>query len=253
MEISVKDLLKSGAHFGHRKSRWHPKMKEYIFGLKSGVHIIDLEKTIQAFDAVKPVINQVVENDGSILFLATKKQAQAITEKYAKECGMPYINHRYIGGFITNFQEIRKLIRKYKSLLSKREKGELKKYTKKEQLEFDREIERLDEAVSGVASLDALPDLIFLIDVKNEKTAINEARKKHIPMIGICDTNVNPQLVDYVIPGNDDATKAIELYCAYMASLINKAKALKPKETKEPEVKASVKEKKVAKTKKKAA
>lgn len=222
--IELIDLLKAGVHYGHSKSRWHPKMKEYIFGLKGGIHIIDLEKTKQALEKIKPMIEDIVSKQGTILFISTKRQGQEVVQKYASECGMPYIQRRYIGGFITNFQEIRKLLRKYKTLLSKREKGELKKYTKKEQLEFDREIARLDDSVSGVANLEKLPDLIFIIDIKHEKTALNEARKKQIPILAVCDTNVNPEQVEYVIPGNDDATKAIEMYCAYISDIIKEAK-----------------------------
>lgn len=232
IQIELLDLLKAGVHYGHQKSRWHPKMKPYIFGIKSGIHIIDLEKTKQALEGAQPIIENIIANQGTILFLSTKRQSQKFVEECAIKCGMPYIHRRYIGGFITNFFEIRKLIRKYRTLLLKREKGELKKYTKKEQLEFDRDIERLHDAVGGVVNMEQLPELIFMIDIKHEKTALKEAIRKHIPIMAICDTNVNPENIDYVIPGNDDATKAIELYCKYICDFILEAKEKFPvKET----------------------
>ncbi len=217
---TVLELLKAGAHFGHQPSRWHPKMKPYIYGIRNGVHIIDLEKSVTQLQEVQEFIKEIVSKGGTILFLGTKKQVQAVIEKEAKKCGMPYITERWLGGFLTNFSTVIKLGKKYKDLLQKKESGELAKYTKKEQLNFEREIKKLHSVISGVKDMEKLPEAIFVWDVKNEKTAILEARKKEIPIIGICDTNTNPEGITYVIPANDDATKAIDLIIAYIADCI---------------------------------
>jgi len=214
---SVLDLLKAGAHFGHQSSRWHPKMEPYIYGIRNSVHIIDLEKTVKKLEEAQEFIKKVVSNNGTILFLGTKKQVQGIIEKEAKRCGMPYISQRWLGGFLTNFSTVIKLGKKYKDLLQKKEKGELAKYTKKEQLNFQREIEKLASAIGGVKDMEKLPEALFVWDVKTEKTAVLEAKKKKIPIIGICDTNTNPEGIDYIIPSNDDATKAISLITEYIA------------------------------------
>jgi len=221
---SVLEMMKSGVHFGHQTSRWHPKMAPYIYGAKNGVHVIDLEKTIAQLNEVQNFINNVVSKGGSILFLGTKNQVQPVIKREAERCGMPYVTEKWIGGFFTNFPVVIKLTKKYKELVSKREKGEFKKYTKKEQLDFTREIEKLEKAIFGVKDMEKLPEAIFVWDVRTEKTAINEALKKKIPVIGICDTNVNPTPIDYVIPSNDDATKAIELIITHIADCVLAAK-----------------------------
>jgi small subunit ribosomal protein S2 len=221
---TVLELLKSGAHFGHQVSRWHPKMKPYIFGVRNGVHIIDLEKTVQKLEEVQDFIKQIVSNNGTILFLGTKKQVKKVLQREAKRCEMPYISEKWIGGFLTNFSVVIKLTQKYNNLVKKRDSGELNKYTKKEQLDFEREIDKLESDIFGVKDMTKLPDVIFVWDVKKEKTAIKEAKVKKIPIIGICDTNTNPQGIDYVIPTNDDATKAIDLIIGYIADCIIEAK-----------------------------
>jgi small subunit ribosomal protein S2 len=221
---TVLELLKSGAHFGHQSSRWHPKMGKYIFGIRNGIHIIDLEKTIKELGKTQEFIKQIVSKNGTILFLGTKKQVQAILEREAKRCGMPYVTQHWIGGFLTNFPVVVKLIKKYNSLVKKRESGELAKYTKKEQLNFEREIKKLELAVFGVRDIEKVPDVLFIWDVKSEKTAVKEAQSKKIPIIGICDTNTNPTGIDYVIPTNDDATKAIDLIMTYIADCVIEAK-----------------------------
>lgn len=221
---TVLELLKSGAHFGHQSSRWHPKMMPYIFGVRNGIHIIDLEKAVEKLEEVQKFINQIVSNGGTILFLGTKKQVQKVIEKEAQKCGMPYLTEKWIGGFLTNFPVVIKLTKKYNDLVRKKESGEFKKYTKKEQLDFEKEISKLHSAVYGVRNMEKLPDAIFVWDVKKEKTAINESITRRIPVIGICDTNANPTGVDHVIPCNDDATKAIELITAFIADCILEAK-----------------------------
>lgn len=222
-------MLKSGVHFGHQLSRRHPKMKPYIFTSKSGFHIINLEKTQEKLQEALDFTKKVVANGGTILFLGTKKQAQPIIVKYAKECDMPYITERWLGGTFTNFGEISRVVKKFTELKNKKQTGELDKYTKKEKLEFDREIEKLEAIVGGIESLTKIPDAIFVCDVKKEKTAVNEAIKKNIPVIAMCDTNVNPGKVNYCIPANDDAVKSIELITSLISSAVKEGSSEKEK------------------------
>ncbi|MFA6215397.1 MAG: 30S ribosomal protein S2 [Patescibacteria group bacterium] len=218
-------MLKSGVHFGHQHSKRHPKMQPYIFTSKSGFHIINLEKTQEMLQEALEFTKKIVANGGTILFLGTKKQAQQIIIKNAKETGMPYITERWLGGTFTNFAEILRVVRKLTELKRKKTSGQLEKYTKKEQLEFDREIEKLEKMVGGIESMTKIPDAIFVCDVKKEKTAILEAIKKNIPVIAMCDTNANPDKVNYVIPANDDAVKSIELITGLIAEAIKEGLA----------------------------
>lgn len=220
----VLEMLKAGVHFGHQSSRWHPKMGPYIFGIRNGVHIIDLEKTAQKLAEAQEFIKKVVSSNGTILFLGTKRQVKPVLEREAKKCVMPYISERWIGGFITNFSIVIKLAKKYKDLVKKRDAGELNKYTKKEQLEFEKEIAKLESMVYGIKDLEKIPDVIFIWDVKTEQTAVREAKSRQVPIIGICDTNTNPEGIDYVIPCNDDASKAIDLIMTYIADCVIEAK-----------------------------
>jgi len=222
---TILELLEAGAHFGHQSSRWHPKMKPYIFGERNGVHIIDLEKTIEKLEEIQNFIKQVISRGGVILFLGTKKQVHEVIEREAKRCGMPYISNRWIGGYLTNFFSVIKLVKRYKDLVQKRDSGQLEKYTKKERLNFEKEIAKLESEIFGVKDLEKIPDAIFVWDVRKEKTAIAEAKSKKVPVIGICDTNVNPEEIEYVIPVNDDATKTIDLVIKYMADCVIDAKA----------------------------
>lgn len=218
-------MLKSGSHFGHQVSRRHPKMKPYIFTAKSGFHIINLELTQEKLAEALEYVRKLVANGGTILFLGTKKQAQPIIEKYAKECGMPYITQRWLGGTLTNFNEISHVIKKYVDLKKQRASGQLEKYTKKEQLDFSKEIEKLDGVVGGIETLTRIPDAIFVCDVKREKTAVTEAVKRNVPIIAICDTNVNPDKVNYVIPANDDAVKSLDLIIGLVGAAIREGAA----------------------------
>jgi small subunit ribosomal protein S2 len=220
------EMLKSGVHFGHQTSRWHPKMKPYIFTQRNGIHIINLEETQAKLKEAVDFIRKTVQNGGVILFVGSKKQAQSIIERHAKDCGMPYVTERWLGGTMTNFSVILKLIRKLKDLKKKSEKGELEKYTKKEQLEFKREIEKLEKSIGGIQYMEKIPEAIFILDIKKEKTAFEEAKKRRIKIIAVCDTNVNPKDVDYIIPGNDDATKSIELIVGFISESIKEAKEL---------------------------
>ncbi len=218
------EMLKAGVHFGHQSSRWHPKMKQYIFGERNGVHIIDVEKTNTQLEKAIKFINQVVARGGSILFVGTKRQAQSVVAKYAKEAGMPYVDMRWLGGTLTNYQQLQQLIRHYLDLKDKREKGELRKYTKLEQLQFDREIAELDEKIGGLATMTRVPDALFILDARHEKTAVREAMAMNVPMIALVDTNVNPNGIQYVIPGNDDAVNSLEMIAKIVATAINEGK-----------------------------
>lgn len=204
-------MLQAGMHFGHLTSKRHPKMQPFIFGQRSNINIIDLEKTATQLQIALNFVTEKVANGGTILFASTKLQAGALIEKYAKECGMPYIANRWIGGSLTNFSSIIRLPKKLKDLEGKFERGEMKKYTKKEQLAFQNEITKLKEVVEGMKTLEKLPDVLFICDLKKDRTALAEARKKHIPVVAISDSNTNPAGVDYVIPANDDAVKSLEI------------------------------------------
>ena len=213
-------MLQSGVHFGHQLSKRHPKMKPYIFTEKSGFHIIDLEQTQIKLQEALEFVKKIVANGGTILFLGTKKQAQPIITKYAKECGMPYVTERWLGGTFTNFAEIKKLVKNFSELKKRKQTGQLEKYTKKEKLDFDREIEKLDKIVGGIEIMTKTPDAIFVCDIKKEKTAVSEAMTKNIPIVAMCDTNVNPEKINYPIPANDDAIKSIELITSLICEAV---------------------------------
>ncbi|MDP3899778.1 MAG: 30S ribosomal protein S2 [bacterium] len=208
---TVEEMLKAGMHFGHRTSKWHPKMAPFIFGERNGIHIIDLQKTQSLLEEALSFISKMTAENKTILLVGTKEQVKNKMAEKAKEINLPYINNRWIGGTLTNFSVIKLLISKYVDLKNRQETGKLSKYTKKEQLDFGKVIEKLDRMVGGISTLKKLPDVVFIWDIKHEKTAVAEARKKGIPIIAICDTNVNPQGIKYIIPSNDDATKSIKL------------------------------------------
>ena len=208
---SLEEMLNAGMHFGHRTSSWHPKMEPFIFTSRKGVHILDLSKTRESLKEALDFLNKLAGEGKVVLFVGTKNQASGPLRKLAEEVKMPYVTNKWIGGLLTNFPVVKKSIKKYNDLVREKESGKLEKYTKKEQLEFDREIERLEEKFGGVADLKKMPDALFVWDIKNEKIAVEEARSKNVPIIGVCDTNSNPDLVNYPIPCNDDATKTIKL------------------------------------------
>jgi small subunit ribosomal protein S2 len=208
---TIEQMLKAGMHFGHRTSKWHPKMKPYIFGARNGVHIIDLVKSRKMLESALELMKKFSAEGKTILIVGTKMQAKNTIKAIAEEAGMPYVCEKWIGGCLTNFPVVRKLVKKYNELTSDRASGKLEKYTKKEQLGIDREIEKLERKVGGLVNLMKMPDLIFVWDIKNENTAILEAKKKNIPVAAVCDTNTNPENVNYIIPSNDDATKTIKL------------------------------------------
>lgn len=210
----VEDMLKAGMHFGHRTNRWHPKMKPYIFTSKNGVYIINLKKSQLKLREALEFIAKLVSEGKSILFIGTKSQVSLPLKKMAEETNQAYVVGKWLGGYLTNFAMVKRSVKKYLDLIDKRDSGKLDKYTKKERLNFNREIKKLEERVGGVSALTKLPDALFVWDIKEEETAIKEARQKNIPIIAICDTNVNPEEVNYPIPANDDSTKTIELVLA---------------------------------------
>jgi small subunit ribosomal protein S2 len=222
--VSILDLLKSGAHFGHQKSKRYPKMDKYIFGLQNGTHIINLEETIKSLEGVSKFIKKMVADGGQILFIGTKRQAKDIIKENAEKCKMPYVIFRWIGGTFTNFNNIYKLPKKLTELEENKEKGAYKDNTKKEQLIIDREITKLKEMVEGIRNMEKLPAAVFVVDIKNESTAVEEANKKGIPVIAIVDTNVNPEKVAYPIPANDDSVNTIKLITSIISEAILEAK-----------------------------
>ena len=221
---TVEEMLKAGMHFGHRTSKWHPKMEPFIFGSRKGVHIIDLRKTQKMLGLALEYIKKQSAEGKAILLVGTKMQVKNTLKKTAEEAGMPYVSSKWLGGFLTNFPIIRNLIRKFKDLSEKRAGGKLDKYTKKERLDFDRQITKLETNVGGLVSLTKTPDVIFIWDIKKEKTAFTEALKKKIPVVAVCDTNVNPDGVKYIIPANDDASKSVKYIVNNLKTAYNAGK-----------------------------
>lgn len=224
-ETSLLEMLQHGVHFGHQQSRRHPKMDPFIFTTRGGISVINLEKTKVALTQASAFVRDLVANGGNIVFVGTKKQAREIVQQAALSAAMPYVVDRWIGGLFTNFGNVRELIKKLHRLKQERMTGDWNKYTKKEQLDLQEEVDRLEKLVGGVATLERLPDAIFVVDVKNEKTAIREALKTKIPIVAMCDTNINPAPVNYVIPANDDATKSIAYVCNVMVEAVNEGRA----------------------------
>lgn len=224
----LEDMLKAGMHFGHRTNRWHPKMGQFVFTSKNGIYIIDLKKTQEQLEKALEFMTKLVSEGKSILFVGTKNQVSEPLKKMATEIGQPYIVGKWLGGYLTNFLVVKKSVKKYLDLIEKREGGKLEKYTKKERLNFDREIKKLEMRVGGLTSLNKLPDALFVWDIKEEETAIKEAKQKNIPIVAICDTNVNPEEVTYPIPANDDSTKTIKIVLeAIKDSILGVKKGLK--------------------------
>lgn len=221
---SVEEMLKAGMHFGHRTNRWHPKMKPFIYADKKGIYIIDLYKSREKLAEAMEFMSQLIAEGKNVLFVGTKNQVKSGMKKMAESTGMPYIVGKWLGGYLTNFAVVKKSVQKYKDLVEAKNSGKLEKYTKKEQLDFAREIKKLEERVGGLTNLNKLPDALFVWDIKEEETAITEARMKNIPIIAICDTNVDPGLVNYPIPANDDATKTIALLMETIKNVVADAK-----------------------------
>lgn len=224
---SLEEMMKAGVHFGHQRSKWHPKMKPYIFTEKNGVQIINLEETQKQLGKALEFIAKTVEQGGTVLFLGTKIQAKKIVKEAAESCKSPYIISRWLGGTLTNAPSILGLVKKFRKLRSDKASGALEKYTKKEQLLMNQEIERLEGLVGGIAELDKIPDALFIVDIREEKTAVREARRKNVPIVALCDTNTNPEKAEYPIPANDDAIKSIALLAGAVAQTIADVKSKK--------------------------
>ncbi len=222
---SLIEMLQAGMHFGHSTSRWHPKMEKFIFGDRSGIHIIDLEKTQAHLEKSLQLIKDITSRGGNVLFVGTKSQAKGVVKKYAEACAMPYVNERWLGGTLTNFKQVKITLKRLKTLKDQRDKGELKKYTKKEQILLAREIEDMDTKVGGIEDMVRVPEMVFLVDIKNEKTALKEAMVTKTKIVAMCDTNVNPAGVDAIIPANDDAVKSIEMVCKLVCDAVKEGKA----------------------------
>lgn len=221
LELSLEQMLKSGVHFGHKKSRWNPKMKPYIFSEKNHIYIIDLEKTLALLEKALEFVRHIAANGGKIIFVGTKPQARQVIEECARMAGMPFVNNRWLGGTFTNYKEVKKRIKYLNDQEEKMAKGELQKYTKYERLRFKKEMDRMNEKMGGIKKMDSLPQAIFVADAKENDLAVKEAKKMKIPVVGIVDTNTDPDPIDYPIPANDDALSSLR----YIVGLV--AKALK--------------------------
>lgn len=226
-EMSMKQLLEAGVHFGHQTSRWNPKMKPYIFGARNGIHIIDLQQTVAMFKDVETVVRDLAASGGHVLFVGTKKQAQEAVKEEAQRCGMFYVHNRWLGGTLTNFSTIRQSIERLRKLEEMENDPKIvEALTKKEMLGLKREKEKLEQSLGGIKGMRKLPDAIFVVDPKQEEIAVKEARKLGVPVVAVIDTNCDPDMIDYKVPGNDDAIRAIRLFCAAIADAINEGKTL---------------------------
>jgi small subunit ribosomal protein S2 len=223
-KVTMRQMLEAGVHFGHQTRYWNPKMSEYIFGARNNIHIVNLEKTLPMFNDALNFMGGIAANKGRVLFVGTKKAARELVAQEAQRCGMPYVDYRWLGGMLTNFKTIKQSIKRLKELEAMEQDGTFEKITKKEALMMTRQKAKLELSLGGIKDMRAMPDAIFVIDTGNEKIAIQEAKNLGIPVIGVVDTNNDPRDVDYVIPGNDDAIRAISLYLSAAADAINEGK-----------------------------
>jgi len=220
-KIELKDLMKAGLHFGHKPGAWNPRMESFLFGIKSGVHIINLEKTKEHLEKAAEFARSIAGQGGTILYVGNKPQAKKIIEEQAKKVDMPYVNERWLGGTITNFAEIHKLVKKMQELIARSGREDYEqKYTKKERLVFNEEVKKLGKIIGGISNMAKLPNAVFIASAREEKTALNECIKKQIPIIGVCDSNADPEEIEQIIPANDDAIKSIEFVVAYVTDAI---------------------------------
>lgn len=224
--ITMKDLLECGVHFGHQTRRWNPKMKRFIFGVRKNIHIIDLQKTLRYFRYTYNIVRDAAAEGKTIMFVGTKKQASEALREYAQKIGVPYVNYRWLGGMLTNFGTVRKSVRKLEIIEQMEESGQINMLTKKEKLMVLRKKDKLNKYLGGVRDMKRIPDMIFVIDVVKEKIAVAEARRLGIPVVAPLDTNCDPDLVDYPIPGNDDAIRSVQLFCKEISEAILEGRAL---------------------------
>jgi small subunit ribosomal protein S2 len=218
--VTMKDLLECGVHFGHQTRRWNPKMKKFIFGVRKNIHIIDLQKTLRYFKYTYNVVRDAAAEGKTVLFVGTKKQASNMIKEHATRANCPYVNYRWLGGMLTNFKTVRQSIRKLEIIEDMIKNGQINLLTKKEALILNRKKEKLENYIGGIRHMKAAPDMIFVLDAQKEKIAVQEANRLHIPVVAPLDTNCDPDLITYPIPGNDDAIRAIELFCKEMADAI---------------------------------
>lgn len=228
--ISMREMLEAGVHFGHRTSRWHPKMAPYIFGARKKIHIINLEQTVPRFERARQFLRDLAHDGGKVLFVGTKSQARDAIAEQAQRCGMYYVNHRWPGGMLTNWQTIRKSITRLKDIERMAEDGTFEVLPKKESLLLERERSKLERSLGGIKDMSGPPDALFVIDMEREDIAVAEANKLGIPVVAVADTNVNPARADYIIPGNDDAVRAIRLYTEAVADAILEGRQMREQE-----------------------
>lgn len=219
-DVSMRQMLEAGVHFGHQTRFWNPKMAPFIFGDRNKIHILNLEKSLPMYDEAMNFISKLVANRGKVMFVGTKRAAQKVVNEEANRCGMPYVDHRWLGGMLTNFKTVKQSIKRLKELEAMQADGRFERFSKKETLTMTREMTKLDRSLGGIKNMNGLPDALFVIDVGHEKIAIAEAKKLGIPVIGVVDSNNSPDNVDYIIPGNDDAIRAITLYAQGVARAI---------------------------------
>ncbi|MDH7500724.1 MAG: 30S ribosomal protein S2 [candidate division NC10 bacterium] len=225
--VTMKELLEAGVHFGHQTKRWNPKMKKYLFGERNGIYIIDLQKTLSKFQVAYDFLRQLASSGGEVLFVGTKKQAAESIAEEAKRCGMFFVNRRWMGGMLTNFQTIRKSIDRLRQLEVMREDGTFAKLTKKEVMKLEREMAKLEFSLAGIKEMTGLPGALFVVDPRKERIAVQEARRLAVPVVAVVDTNCDPDEIDYPIPGNDDAIRSIRLMASKMADAILEGRGLR--------------------------
>jgi small subunit ribosomal protein S2 len=224
--VSMKQLLEAGVHFGHQTRRWNPKMRRFIFGERNGIYIVDLHQTLARIDTSYRFVRETVASGGSVLFVGTKKQAQEPIEQMAQSCGMPYVNFRWLGGMLTNFQTVHSRVAKLRELQRQVDSGETEAMPKKEALKVRRDLAKLERNLGGIKNLEKLPSVIFVIDTKKEHIAVTEANRLKIPVVAVVDTNCDPDVIDYVIPGNDDAIRSASLMCRVMADAVKEGREM---------------------------
>jgi small subunit ribosomal protein S2 len=220
MSVTMREMLEAGVHFGHQTRYWNPRMASYIFGHRNKIHIINLEKTLAMYQGALKFVRQLATNKGTVLFVGTKRQAREIIKEEAQRCGAPYVDYRWLGGMLTNYKTVKQSIKRLKDMEAMIQDGSIEKLSKKEALQYQREIAKLERSLGGIKDMNGLPDAMFVIDVGYQKGAVSEANKLGIPVIGVVDTNHSPESIDYVIPGNDDSSRAIRLYARGVADAI---------------------------------
>ena len=225
MSVTMRQMLEAGVHFGHQTRYWNPKMADYIFGQRNKIHIVNLEKTLAMYNDAMKYVRQLAGNRGTVLFVGTKRQAREIVAEEAQRCGMPYVDHRWLGGMLSNYKTVKGSIKRLKDLETMKEDGTFDRMAKREALSLSRELDKLNKSLGGIKNMGALPDAVFVIDVGYHKIAVTEAKKLGIPIVAVVDTNHNPDGIAYVIPGNDDSSRAIRLYARGVADAVLEGKS----------------------------